>query len=336
MWMRANRYWAPALSLFLLSPIIGELLSGSSPPIEFFNPLAFVFMAGLYGSGALIARELAFRWKKGWLSILVLGAAYGIIEEGLEVKSFFDPNWMDLGPLGSYGRFLGVNWVWSVELTVYHAVFSIAIPILLVSLLFPKEIDRAWVSDRTLRILFTVLILNVVLGFLFLTDYRPPFSSYLIAMGLVVSLFVLAYSLPQHWFEPRGGLAARPKRFYLLGLSFATGLFLISWIIPSTGIPALLTIAALILLFYLSFRLLLRWSSNGHAWSQKHQLALAAGMLTFLITIAFVQEMWGPSNMVGMSLVALAFTVFLLYLWSRMGGKGSPKAPPEYRISNWK
>jgi len=70
-------------------------------------------LASLYGSGAIIVRELKVRWKKNYVSMFILGAAYGIIEEGLMVKSFFDPNWMNLGILGSYGRWLGVNWVWA-------------------------------------------------------------------------------------------------------------------------------------------------------------------------------------------------------------------------------
>src|SRR5256886_9423358 len=79
----------------------------------------------------LVMRETAVRWKTGWPSILLLGAAYGIIEEGLAVKSFFDPTWMDLGTLGVYGRWLAVNWVWAAWLTIYHAAVSIALPIFL-------------------------------------------------------------------------------------------------------------------------------------------------------------------------------------------------------------
>jgi probable HAF family extracellular repeat protein len=57
-------------------------------------------LTALYGSGSILIRELSLRWRKGWPSILALGAAYGIVEEGLMVKSFFDPNWVDLGTLG--------------------------------------------------------------------------------------------------------------------------------------------------------------------------------------------------------------------------------------------
>jgi len=83
---------SPALILFLLSPAIGELLSGSAPPVEFFNPFGFVILVSLYGSGAVIIRELKIRWKKGISSVLLLGAAYGILEEGLLVCSFYNPN----------------------------------------------------------------------------------------------------------------------------------------------------------------------------------------------------------------------------------------------------
>ena len=71
---------------FLLSPRIAELLSGSALPTEFFNPIVFLLLASLYGSDAILMRELTLRWKKGRLSLLLLGAAYGVIEEGLRNK----------------------------------------------------------------------------------------------------------------------------------------------------------------------------------------------------------------------------------------------------------
>ncbi len=78
----------PALVLFLLSPVIGELLSGSSPPAEFFTVFGFTVMSLLYGGGAILCRELKVQWRKGMGSLVLLGAAYGVIEEGLMVASF--------------------------------------------------------------------------------------------------------------------------------------------------------------------------------------------------------------------------------------------------------
>jgi hypothetical protein len=50
------------------------------------------------------------------------------------VRSFFNPTWKDLGVLATYGRWLGTNWVWAEWLAIYHAIFSITIPIFLVEL----------------------------------------------------------------------------------------------------------------------------------------------------------------------------------------------------------
>lgn len=102
---------SPAWLLILLAPAVGELLSGSSPPVEYFQPLSFILLTSLYGSGALLVREIVFRWGKGWPSVLALGAAYGMVEEGWMVKSFFDPAWVDLGKLGraAVGRELGMG-----------------------------------------------------------------------------------------------------------------------------------------------------------------------------------------------------------------------------------
>lgn len=77
--------------LFFLAPAIGELLSGASPPLKFFSPFLFVVLCLLYGSGALVVREITLRCGKGWTTILILGAAYGLVEEGLMVKSLLGP-----------------------------------------------------------------------------------------------------------------------------------------------------------------------------------------------------------------------------------------------------
>ncbi len=46
---------------------------------------------GLYVPGALIVREAMVRWNKGWGSVLLLGAAYGILEEGVALSTLFNP-----------------------------------------------------------------------------------------------------------------------------------------------------------------------------------------------------------------------------------------------------
>ena len=186
----------PALVLFFLAPAVGELLSSSAPPAEFFQPLGFAMLSVLYGGGALLARELIVRWGQGVPSLLLLGAAYGIAEEGLMCKSFFDPDWMDVGLLGEYGRWLGVNWVWTFELTIYHEAFSILIPVTLVSLLYPDRRRDPWISRRGFALLAILWFLNGGLIFFAVSAYRPSWSHLLVSSAAIVAICILARCWP--------------------------------------------------------------------------------------------------------------------------------------------
>ncbi len=318
--MMKQKILSPALALFFLSPMVGELLSGSSPPAEFFNPIVFLLLAALYGSGAIIAREMTFRWGKGWATLLILGAAYGIIEEGLMVKSFFDPGWVDLGILGSYGRWADINWVWSLQLTIYHAVFSIGIPVLLAGLMFPMRQSESWVSPRTFKKLCISLVAVVIIGFLFITPYRPPLVPYLLAIITVSGLIKLARRLPEQLFVPKSIRVPRPRWFVVAGFLSTFSFFFINLAMPNTGLHPLWTIFLVIGLVILVSRKVLRMSGNGAEWSKRHQLALASGALGFFILLAPLQELdkTRSDNTGGMTLAGIAAALFLIWMAVRV------------------
>ena len=305
----------PALVLYFLAPAIGELLSGSAPPIEFFNPFGLLILPALYGSGAILARELALRWDKRWPTILVLGLAYGIVEEGLMVKSFFDPAWPDLGLLGVYGRWGGVNWVWSLFLTIYHAVYSIAIPIFLVELLYPEHRDERWVGRRGMITLSLLLLAVVLFGFFFLTEYRPPALPYLMALVATVGLYAVARRMPTHWWTRWTEPSRSPLLFGLIGFASTIAFFFLHWIFPENGVPVPITMLAAISLVWLVFITVRNMSGEG-GWSDEHKLALVSGALTFFILLAPISE-FDPSrtdNPTGMTLVGLVALIFLIWL----------------------
>ncbi len=78
--------YAPVFTLALLAPFIAEFLLGATPISRLEG---FVVLALLYGGGAVLIRELVRRRSgSGWGRIVVLGAAYALIEEGLAVQSF--------------------------------------------------------------------------------------------------------------------------------------------------------------------------------------------------------------------------------------------------------
>jgi len=311
---------APWLVLFFLAPAIGELLSGSSPPAEFFSPFGLTLLCLLYGGGAILVRELTYRWGGDWRTMLLLGAAYGIIEEGLMVKSWFDPHWMDLGILGTYGRFAGVNWVWAAGLTLYHTVYSIGLPILLTTILFPDHRDEPWVGRRGLIVLLALFFADVVVGFLWMTPYRPPAAAYLLtAIGTAILIWIARRTA-----APRRAPEARPLggpwRMFFLGLGWAIAFFVQLWALPSTRVPVLALLALLAAFSWASVALAKRLESGAVFGSPRHVLALASGVLTFLILIAPLQEMdkSRADNTAGMAEVGAAAALFLMWMAWRL------------------
>jgi hypothetical protein len=310
-------YIPPTLALFLLSPAIGELLSGSSPPLEFFNPFAFFFMASLYGSGAIIMRELKIRWKKDFRALLLLGAAYGILEEGLMVKSFFDPQWVDLGILGTFGRWAEVNWVWAEMLTIYHAVFSITIPIALVELCYPDRKDERWAGKRLFTSLTVLISAVTVIGFLFLTPYRPPPVQYALTV-VAMSLFIYAaYKLPRKEKTKTKGKVGDAKILFFLGVTGSSTFFMLFWAGPAfIDSPIIIMLLGLALILGLQ-KIYSRydWSSPSSALSR---FAAVAGALSFMVCLAFILEF----QYTGMSLVGIATMVGLWLLKRRIRRTG--------------
>ncbi len=276
----------PALTLFLIAPVFGELFSGSMPLNEFINPLAFFIMAMLYGSGAVIARELRVRWGKGWPSLLLLGLAYGIFEEGLMVRSFFDPNWVDLGSLGVYGRALGVNWLWTYHLTVYHAAISILASVAFVEALYPEQRAESWVVGRkTWRLLWLFLLLTLPVGAA-LNPYDAPDGWLLLTWLVIFALMALARRAP----TPRGAHtrgAAPPRRFFALGFLGLLAHHLTLYFGADGGAYGpwtafLLTLAVDGLALWLAWR----WSGGFAAWDDRRRLALVNGALAFFLVLA--------------------------------------------------
>lgn len=307
--------WAVVV-LFLLAPALAELLTGSAPPVEFLSPAAFTLLVTLYGSGAILVRELRVRWKKGyWPTVFVLGAAYGIIEEGLTCKSFFSPTWQDLGILGVYGRWAGVNWIWSLDLTVFHTVFSIAIPIFIVELLFPEQRETRWLGRLGMTAFWLLLVAVTAFGFLAF-PYHPSFLHVLLTIGVVVTLFLLARLLPTQQPTPKQGWLLWPICFTIAGFG-ATAFFLAAhWVLPELGLPVWLTMTATIL-WLIATVWAVHAMSRGGIWNDKHKLGLITGALLFWMLLAPLQEI-APDRLDDTTgLTVVAFLTLLLLIWLR-------------------
>ena len=221
----------PVLALLLFAPAIPELLTGSTPitnlvvnPLQF--ALSFGFDIGLYGTGALLIREFVVYYRKGWASILLLGAAYGIAEEGFAVHTFFLRSGSPVNALGWYGHAFGVNWLWALGITAFHATYSIALPILLTGLWFPEQRSTRWL-DRGSVGLVAAIYLAVVAVFARLVGHGPSPGVLAFFLGVVAVLVALAWWAPADLLSVRPG----PSRAGRTGLFFAGTLGFDAWVV---------------------------------------------------------------------------------------------------------
>jgi hypothetical protein len=319
-WFRAHR---PALILVGLSILIPELLTGSTPVASLLNPLGDLFLLGLYGGGVLVIREVALRWNRGWAPVLLLGAAYGVVEEGLGTRTFFD--WVEIGRpnFGPYSHWAGVNWVWAGELTVFHSVFSIALPIALVGLLYPASRTQPFLSTRAIGWTFGAYLLTATLMF-FLYD-RPFVLALALVAGCLVAIGLLvlaAWKVPREWLQPRTGLPRiSPRNALLLGAIFVWGFFLIFWGTPGPLKDPFLTVA-----LGWAFSAVMLWAlraSIGRSGNEAQVAYFSIGLLTFLLADAVLEEILGDLFV----FLAVALALLLIFRVHRAYRSGT--APTE-------
>lgn len=283
------RHRAPIL-LVALSVTFAELLTGSTPVFSLIDPIAILGLVGLYGSGVLLVREATLRWGKGWPTTFTLGAAYGILEEGIATRTFFNPH--AVGFLGVYGHFLGVNWVWAVGLTLFHALFSIVLPIYFVSAIYPATRVAPFLTSRGVRWTVGILAATVLSLFLLIdpSHYRPDPALLAAALAAIALLVGLARVLPSHRSVSIERRSA-PSRAALLGVAFSFAFFLALFLVPQLSPAPLVSISLQLALFAVVAGVLVR--AFGGPSLARDRFAFAAGALGFLLMLAFVVGLGG-------------------------------------------
>ncbi|MHB1506628.1 MAG: hypothetical protein ACYCUZ_01000 [Cuniculiplasma sp.] len=311
------------LLLMIMTPGIPEYLTGSTPITNLIaSPFAFLFELlanlGLYSTGALLIREFVIRYRKGWVSVFILGCAYGIMEEGISVHTFFEVSGSPVGLLEIYGRYAGVDWVWAVGLTYFHAIFSIGLPLLLLTIAFPKYSKEPLLGRKgSIAVgafyVLTVLFLNIWLYVISSTIPGRPMPTeleYLFFGLLSLFLVLVAVKVPSNLFFPRGTASPGRKKFFIAGfLVFPFYLAYIAFPFGQNGvgrIPPLLDMFLLTAAFSaLLFSVMKHLPAQDN---QKELFSLAFGLLTPLLIWAEFVELTGIVPLITtITLIALVF-----------------------------
>jgi hypothetical protein len=290
---RLRRRLAPVAGLLVLSPICAEYLSG----YQAFNPLVLLAYLGifapLYGTVAVLIRELTRRTGPGWPTILLLGAAFGLIQAGLIDQSLFNPGYLDNDdPTWAQAwrqerqatriPGLGISASQLLGFVGGHMIMTFAAPIAVIEGCVPRLADRPWLGRIGLTVIGLLYLLGA--GFVFIYDTRP--RGFLAAPAqpigtavVVAALIMAALALPR-----RAAAAPSPKRAprpWLVGVA-ALALYAIPYQAPMTWGGVAMSVAALGLLG----GLLLVWSRRS-GWGRAHVLLVAAGPLVATVAASF-------------------------------------------------
>ncbi|HEV2238654.1 MAG TPA: hypothetical protein VGR57_18495 [Ktedonobacterales bacterium] len=297
---RRVRTWPAALALVFLSPVIAEMLSGSTPPLLFIRPFARIVLPTLYGISALLIREIMVRRGLGWGNALLLGAAFGIFQEALMVQTWYTFR-VPRSPshtTGSYAIAFGIRWDWALNVTLYHAVISITVPLILIAVFFPRQAALPWLGRK--RVIALVIWLLALCGLLaYVVAFKqfaadgyagPPLPSYLLAVALTALLLLLGARV--RFPDPQGGRVPRhAPRLWTVRLAIA-GLIvcyfvIIGGILPATHLPGITGLLAGVAVFALGLWRVRAWSARP-GWGARHWLALGTGVVLFFVFP------WGP------------------------------------------
>lgn len=323
-----------ALALFLLAPLTMEMLTGATPPMQFVSPSTFITLAALFGSGALIIREVARRHGLGWWSVLLLGAALGTLAGWPLVSGQLDPFWLGDAYAAGYSGALGVNWYWALGMAALCSVIGVALPITLVEAAFPAVAPLPWLRGR-----WPLVALGALAGAAFIGLFALGFAdgsapSYLLAPAGALSILIVtaalvwlgSYSLGRLMRRAQGAQTIPPTvsqrhapslgALRIAGFGF-TALFFVAFSrLPQITHRPLLGLAGLALTLAAPALLVRRWS-HGLDWSPRRRLALLTGASLFFVALAPLAEYAlrpAGRDQTGMTLIAVAALVGLIWL----------------------
>ncbi len=286
----AKRLFA-VFCLLLLSPLIAEYLLGSLPVSML--PILPV-MVLMYGSGAVLIREIVRQTGKGWPSLILLATAYGFIEEGLVTQSLFNPNYMHMRLLDfGFIPALGTSLVWAIYVLALHMFWSIATPVGLTESLFPKRRDTPWLGKIGLGVVAVLYVLGSLLVAAFTYKSLPFMASppQLIAVAaIVVALIVAAFAWPK---PQAAGTAKVPHPLALFLMSFILGSLFVGSEFFGKRVLHLGPAAAVAILIGCELITLLAMIAltRGRQWSNGQRYALMLGAFAVYVWLGFPTDL---------------------------------------------
>ncbi|MFD8572999.1 hypothetical protein [Streptomyces sp. NPDC059639] len=277
-----------AFGLFLLAPLVGEFLLGNQPVTQL---PGLVLFAPLYGGGALLIREVARRAGRGWPTMIVLAAAYALVEEGPVDQMLWNPHYggFDIGAAYSatHVPLLGTSVQLLQDVLAMHTVWSICVPIALVET-FCRDRTRPWLGGLGLTV--TALVFGA--GAVFLGFAQAQSEEFVASAGqfagaglTIAVLIVLAFAVGRRPRPRRDAQAPAPLTVGATAFAVSS----VYWardLLPDEAVPAWVLVGVWCVLAAGAVVLFGRWA-RGLGWDARHRLALAGGALLTYAWVGF-------------------------------------------------
>jgi hypothetical protein len=283
-----RRSWF-VVGLLVLSPLTAEFLLGNQPITQVGG---LVLLAPVYGGAATLIREITRRTGRGWPTMILLSAAYGLILEGLIDQMLFNPGYVGLGSFEGLSQIpgLGISASMLQATLTMHTIWSMCVPIALVEA-FDREPNQPWLGRFGLTLVALIFIVSSIV----LRLYQAQETHFMASAGQLIgtTIAIVALCMAAFVIKPRPKSQARkpaPKPWMVAAASF--GLTSIYWlestfVSDNSDLTQWLGVAWWFVLAVAAASLFLRWSRR-RGWTDLHRLAVAGGALLTYVWVGFV------------------------------------------------
>jgi hypothetical protein len=248
-----------------------------------------VIFVPLYGCPALLIREVARRAGLGWPGMVLMAAAFGLLQAGVVDQSLFSTDYRQIegwneGYRATLIAPLGISAFNLLNFVGGHVIFSICAPVALVEAARPAAAGTAWLSRRGLAI---TAVVYAAASALVLRDHLVSEASHAsilqvaLTSVLVVGLVAAAFRAAR-----RPGTVAElaaPS----VGVVFAVALVLavLSALAPDTWVGVGITLVT-----FVAAGLGLGWGSRRRGGGVRHVAMVAAAPLLVRALLAFTSD----------------------------------------------
>ncbi|MFD1372881.1 hypothetical protein [Actinoplanes sichuanensis] len=194
------------LALWVLATWCAECVWGGFTVVDY--PVVLLFLGPLYGSVAVLIREVARRRGGGWPVMVSLAVAFGLVQAGLVDQSLFDRAALEGTEFAEESRAAGATWVaWPgfsaeqlFEFVRNHVWWSVCAPIAVVEAWAGPVVRREpWLSRRGV---VGLVVLYLVASLVNWSDSGRVVTAAQVAVVVVVVVVLVAVAL---WASPPAG-----------------------------------------------------------------------------------------------------------------------------------